>query len=293
MYQRDRNEDIQMLEETLQIMEQGYYSFQGKKVPLKLSKEEREEAMVFLPDEVESFAHRKDFVPSVREGECFHNCENLDSFAMARKRLTLLRSAGEESPKVLVHNLASPVHPGGGVRKGSRAQEEELCRNSSLLLSLESKDAKRYYDYNKSLPTYMGSDAIIISPKVEIIRDEEGNLLPETEVVSVITCAAPNLRYGKEGMSEIAYQAMVAKRLLGMLQCSAYYGYDHLVLGAWGCGAYHNEASDMADLFNRVLKNINYNGGKEKDLFKTIDFAVLDRRPNLYNFRSFAKHFSS
>ena len=186
MYQRDRSEDIQRLEETLQIMEQGYYVLQGKRVDLKLSRKEMEEVQVFLPKEVESYASREDFAPAFLEGECEHRCENMDSFAMARKRLSLLRSAGEECPKVLVHNLASPVHPGGGVRKGSRAQEEELCRNSSLLLSLESREAKRYYEYNKSLPTYMGSDAIIISPKVEVIRDPEGNLLPETEVVSVV-----------------------------------------------------------------------------------------------------------
>lgn len=42
----------------------------------------------------------------------------------------------------------------------------------------------------------MGSDAIIITPYVEIIKDEDGNLLDETTVVSVMTCAAPMLRNG-------------------------------------------------------------------------------------------------
>ena len=49
---------------------------------------------------------------------------------------------------VLVLNLANPVNPGGGVRRGATAQEEDLCRISSLLVSLESMKAKTYYDYN-------------------------------------------------------------------------------------------------------------------------------------------------
>ncbi len=101
-------------------------------------------------------------------------------------------------------NLANPWNPGGGVRHGARVQEEDLCRKSSLLLSLESRAAERYYQYNRSLNTYMGSDALMITPHVEIIKDENGELLDDTVVVSVLTCAAPMVTRGKEGMSEEA-----------------------------------------------------------------------------------------
>ena len=47
----------------------------------------------------------------------------------------------KKSKPILVLNLANPVNPGGGVRRGSKAQEEDLCRKSSLLLSLESSAA--------------------------------------------------------------------------------------------------------------------------------------------------------
>ena len=47
--------------------------------------------------------------------------------------------------EILVLNLANPVNPGGGARRGARAQEEDLCRKSSLLLSLEDVSAKSYY----------------------------------------------------------------------------------------------------------------------------------------------------
>lgn len=44
----------------------------------------------------------------------------------------------------------------------------------------------------------MGSDAIILTPNVEIIRDINGELLDESMIVSVMTCAAPMLAQGME-----------------------------------------------------------------------------------------------
>ena len=130
---------------------------------------------------------------------------------------------------MLVLNLANPVHPGGGVRNGARAQEEDLCRKSTLLISLEDKSAQQYYKYNNSLHTYMGSDAIIITPKVEILRDENGDWLEDSVVVSVMTCAAPMITYGLESMSQKEYEEMVYKRIQGMLKVAAFEGYRNLV----------------------------------------------------------------
>ena len=48
-----RQDNINMLQETLQILEQGYYVANGKKVPLKLSREQMKAAVVYLPDRVE------------------------------------------------------------------------------------------------------------------------------------------------------------------------------------------------------------------------------------------------
>ena len=92
------------------------------------------------------------------------------------------------------------------MRKGAKAQEEDLCRKSSLILSLESDTARKYYNYNSNLHTRMGSDAVMITPKVEIIKDDRGNLLDDSVIVSVMTCAAPDLRFGREGMSQQKYE---------------------------------------------------------------------------------------
>lgn len=280
-----------MLRETLRILEQGYYEKNGKRVPLKLSRREMEEIHVYLPDRVRENCSRGDFDPPFVMGRCGFACENRDSFSLARERAaTHIYDNG--LPNVLVLNLANPVNPGGGVRRGARAQEEDLCRSSSLLLSLESRQARKYYDYNAGLHTYMGSDALMITPQVEIIRDEKGNLLDETVIVSVVTCAAPMVTYGKEGMTEDRYEQMMYDRITGMLKCVSYLGYRKLVLGAWGCGAFGNDAAIIAKLFYRALKDLSYNGHTLKDLFYWIDFAVLDRTQEQYNFRQFHRKFA-
>ena len=289
---RDRSKEIDMLEDTLKILKQGWYEKNGKRIQLKLSEKEMQEIQVYLPDDVKKNCSDPDFSSPFVVGRCGHGCENIDSFALARKRLGDTYLFTRDAQGILILNLANPVHPGGGVRNGARAQEEDLCRKSSLLLSLESKEAREYYDYNKSLNTYMGSDALMIAPYVEIIKDENGDLLDDTVVVSVLTCAAPMISHGKEGMSESEYEDMVYNRIMGMLKCSAYLGYRHLVLGAWGCGAFGNDAHVISDLFYKALKELNYNRLREKDLFRRIDFAVLDRTQDQYNFKEFYRNFA-
>lgn len=247
---------------------------------------------VFLPENVSDLKNHR-FQTHVHESEqCRYGCENTDSFTLARKNAHKhpeWHAAGEK--EILVLNFANPVNPGGGVRRGARAQEEDLCRKSTLLCSLESDEAFRYYDYNRKLRTYMGSDGIIISPKVEILKDSAGNLLEDSVVVAVMTCAAPMITYGKEGMSEEEYRDMFLKRIEGMLRVAAYFGYRHLVLGAFGCGAFRNDARVVSDLFYRALREFEFDGMREKDFFRQIDFAVLSRSTRQYNYKEFYRNF--
>ena len=285
--------DIEMLNDTLDILEQGHYKIGDRIIKLKLSREEMEAAEVFLPEEVEAFSGYIDFEHFQSDERCAYSCVNSDSFTLARKRQEERQYFdGKKEKPVLVLNLANPVNPGGGVRRGAKAQEEDLCRKSSLLVSLESRNARRYYEYNRGLDTYMGSDAVIIHPQVEIIKDESGELLEDTVIVAVMTCAAPMIRYGLEGMTQRQYEEMVYKRITGMLKVAAYMGYRYLVLGAFGCGAFRNDARIVSDLFYRALKEYDYDGMKEKDMFRRIDFAVMDHSYDQYNFREFSRNFT-
>ena len=290
-------DNIQMLQETLEICRRGYYEHNGKRVELKLSPKEMETVRVFLPEQVEDLKNFKDF-PHVHyfgPVRCGYSCQNRDAFSVARESslFGINLSKGKKPDEVLVLNLANPVHPGGGVRRGARAQEEDLCRKSSLLLSLESQEAKKYYNYNSALYTYMGSHGIIITPKVEIIRDEKGQLLDRTTVVAVMTCAAPMITKGLEGMSQEEYRQLVYDRITGMLRCAAALGYERLVLGAFGCGAFGNDAKVVSDLFYKALKEFNFDGMREYEMFRRIDFAVLCKEENLYNFKEFDRNFGS
>ena len=281
-----------MLQDTLQILEKGYYRKGLKKIKLKLSPKEMRESKVYLPDDIAVIAKNTGFQHPIVSGRCGFACENRDAFALARARdeyrdLLFI----DKSKPILVLNLANPVNPGGGVRKGARAQEEDLCRKSSLLLALEDQQAAAYYAYNKSLHSYMGSDGIIITPKVEIIKDEKGELLDESVIVAVMTCAAPMIKRGLEGLSQKEYEELLYHRITSMLTLAAYLGYEGLVLGAFGCGAFGNDAKLVSDIFFKAFKNFCYNDRRERDFFRRVDFAVLSRDERQYNYKEFCRNF--
>lgn len=286
--------NMNIFQDTMEILEKGYYITDGKKIKLKLSRRQMEHASVYLPHDIEKISESKEISHTIVMGRIGVDCVNMDSFSLAVERCRecsyLLKGKGEN--RILVLNLANPVNPGGGVRRGAKAQEEDLCRRSSLLLSLEGREAWAYYSYNRNLHTYMGSDGIIITPDVEILKDENGNLLEDSVIVSVMTCAAPMVRRGLEGMSDEEYREMVYKRITGMLKTAAYLGYKVLVLGAFGCGAFGNDARVVSDLFYKAIKEFDYDGMSAVDFFRCIDFAVLDHSPDQYNFRQFFRNFS-
>ena len=63
-----RVDNINMLNDTMAIMDRGYYEVNGKRVNLKLSKNERKEISVFLPKDVKRIS------------------DNMDSYSLAIKR---------------------------------------------------------------------------------------------------------------------------------------------------------------------------------------------------------------
>ena len=199
--------NIEILQETLQILDTGKYKVNGKEVKLQLSKERMEASHVLLPADVQDICGRK-LNRSPVAGTCRIDCVKQDSYVAAIEMMRERPNAGDLSKPVLVLNCANPVNIGGGVYKGARAQEEDLCRRSSLLRSLETPHSLRYYSYNRKLHTHMGSDAMIFSPEVEIFRDERGELMDDTVIVAVLTCAAPMITYSMEGLSENEYRRM-------------------------------------------------------------------------------------
>lgn len=279
-----RDDNIRILEDTLKTCESGEYIYDGKAVNLKLTYEQMLAASVYLPDQLDEMRNLKPGLDKL-DGECSFSCVNADSYALARQI-----AADYPEDKVLVLNLANPVHIGGGVRRGAKAQEEDLCRQSTLLLSIESGNAAGYYRYNRSLHTRRGSDAIIITPDVEVFKDSDYNYLEHSTVVSVMTCAAPILDPVTK-TDDNRYRKMMYHRIEGMLVCAAYCGYRRLVLGAFGCGAFNNDARIVSDIFYQVISEFRFDNKDTDELFRSIDFAVLSTKGKSYNFDEFFRNF--
>ncbi|MCD8372219.1 MAG: TIGR02452 family protein [Clostridia bacterium] len=266
--QERREKNIHILNSTIDICSDSYNAGLMR------------EARVFLPADI---AELKAGLPSGGTASCKYSCENIDTLALAQRKYNDLKHEGIE-PKILVLNMASATTPGGQTRSGADAQEEELCRRTSLLLSLESKQAKSYYDYNNSLKTRMRSDAVILSPYAEVIKDSCGEILSNPFPVSVISCAAPMIRLGLEGMSQAEYEEILYNRIQSVLTVAASQNYRHLILGAFGCGIYGNDAATVSYLFDKAFKKLPYT-------FESADFAVLCRPDKDYNYKQFCRYF--
>lgn len=161
--------------------------------------------------------------------------------------------------RVLVLNYANPFTPGGGVRKGCRAQEEDLCRRSDLLQALEDESAAEYYSSNIAERAFsVGFENCILTENVSVFVDSFGNLMPEPVVVDVMTAAAPKLNGEMfylpdvDNDEEQVYGSIdhICDMILSIAEKE---GYRILVLGAFGCGAFRNDPRDVAEAFKKSL----------------------------------------
>ena len=180
---------------------------------------------------------------------------------------------------VCVLNFASATHAGGGVRYGARAQEECLCRCSTLYFAIDDPETeKNFHVYHRQLLSSkkmnrLYNDDCIFSPGIIVIKTdtEFPQRLPKADrfTVDVITCAAPDLnsyydriRITKEKLKEIHKNR--ARRILDIAVSE---GEDVMVLGAFGCGAFRNPPEIVAEVYREVVHEYDYD-------FKTIEFAV-------------------
>lgn len=285
--------NIAVLEDTLRIFGNGAYQL-GERFVKCASLKYLSQAKVYLPDEIASLQreNRKQ-LPFIQN--CRIICENIDSFSAAAKLAPL---AGQycrlrkDPVEALVLNFANPFNPGGSVRRGAKAQEEDLCRKSSLLLSLESDPAKTYYDYHRGLHSPYSSDAMILSPKVQIIKDENDALLPAPVTVAVLTCAAPMLQNGSQDLTQEQHRSLLERRVDGILDVAAHLGYRVLILGAFGCGAFGNDPEIVAEVFRSCMERYRQPPlGISRD-FCVVDFAVLDNSEQRRNINAFSAAFS-
>lgn len=182
----------------------------------------------------------------------------------------------------LVMNFANAHKPGGGFELGATAQEEALCRCSTLIASISSEKAKEMYQYNNLHAIPVESDYMLLS-EVCVFRNEKCELVREPFLAGVITVPAPN-RIGLAALTPIKkIDAAMIKRIRIMLAVAKANKYKSLVLGAWGCGAFHNNPESVANCFKIVLEEDGY-----AKYFENICFAIYgsENGKNITTFRS-------
>ena len=211
------------------------------------------------------------------DGElCRVSVTNKDSFQAA---------AAFEKP--LVMNFANAHKAGGGFKLGANAQEEALCRCSTLYASINSSKAGEMYRYNNTHLSSVESDYMLLSPDVCVFRDNGGELLRQPFHAAVITVPAPNKRGAALLASEKKIAETMTRRIRIMLRIAAKHGYKNLVLGAWGCGAFGNSARKVSGYFRDVLISEQY--GR---CFDEVCFAVYGK-PDGENIMAFADTFDN
>lgn len=225
-----------------------------------------------------------------------------DGFRLLVSKEKTVEAAGKyvrNGKKVCILNFASSVSPGGGVLTGEQAQEESICRVSTLYFSLSDADtAGKFYDRHWELirankMNRRNSDDIIYTPGVIVVRNDSADevMLSENEwyMIDVITCAAPDLRavgdkteyYPEE--SELFREFV--KRWRCILSAGAKNHVDVLILGAFGCGVFGNPPELVAKAFCEAAKDF-------QNYFDTVEFAIFSPGEYNANYRAFKNCFN-
>lgn len=203
---------------------------------------------------------------------------------------------------ISVLNFASATNPGGGVTKGASAQEECLCRISTLYKCISASEIteafhkKHRYALKTGKMNSFYNDDCIQTCDVTVFKSDIAKpvLLSEKDWfdVDVISCAAPNLRYmlqydknWKKTVTDKKLFDIYKKRINRVLDIASRAKSDVIILGAFGCGAFANPPELVAYAMNAVINEHKYD-------FETIELAIYCPPRDTSNYEVFAKEFS-
>lgn len=195
--------------------------------------------------------HNLDIINNDNNYDCIVEIENKDTLNMAMEYVN-----GGYNPLVL--NMASSFRPGGGVKNGKTAQEEEIFRRSNCHQVLP----------NEWYP--LDDKDVIYSPSVTVCKDSSDKNYKNIKNVSmsmIAVAAIRNPRLNNDKYVHEDYHLMYDK-IEAIFKVGILNGHDSLVLGALGCGAYNNPPSEVSNIFKILLC-------KYKKYFKRIGFAIL------------------
>jgi uncharacterized protein (TIGR02452 family) len=175
-----------------------------------------------------------------------------------------------QNKNVCILNFASAKNPGGGFLRGSMAQEESIAYVSTLYHSLIQSDM---YEINKKNPQNgLYNDIGIYTNEIcvfKLHRDDTEYIEPIYP--SVISCPAINKNHALDkGISEDKIYDKMCDRIKLVFEIAKSHNVDILILGAYGCGVFGNNPTDIKKIFFGLLEN-DYN-----NVFEKVIFAIPD-----------------
>lgn len=179
-----------------------------------------------------------------------YTCEGQITLEALDSVSAILKAAESCQNRMAVLNFSSYKNPGGGFIGGSKAQEECLC-HESFLYNVLSRMTERFYDWNnqnKNRALYRNRG--MYTPGVIFLREGK------RASCDVITCAAPNFsaahRYQNVSHEENA--RVLRDRIRFVLDIAKENRVDTLILGAYGCGVFGQNAKEVARIFKEYLE---------------------------------------
>ena len=219
------------------------------------------------------------------------------SIVVSSRRTFEAAAAYASTMRTCVLNFASATNPGGGVVNGSSAQEEALCRTSTLYFCLNVREMwDGFYSPHRVARDPLHNDDIIYTPGVVVFKSDTDHpaLLAERDwhEVDVISCAAPNLRErpsNRMNSGDGDHRADIApdelrrlheRRFGRILDVASANGAEAIILGAFGCGAFRNDPRVVAAAAAAVVPQYRF-------CFKVMEFAIYCRPGDTRNFDVF------
>jgi uncharacterized protein (TIGR02452 family) len=276
----DKTRATQAAQETMAILQNGFYiNSKGTRMELQeLMTKSIQGAVLYSPEQGDSLL--LDYSSPAQPA--------YQTVIEVTGETTLAAADRAASPghSVCCLNFASAKNPGGGFLTGARAQEESLARSSGLYPTIV--QMKEMYDYNSRSRTAFYSDYMIFSPDVPVLRKDDGSLLHEPQLFSIITAPAVNAGVVREREPGQAHRIpeVMRRRMEKILAVALHHKQEVLILGAFGCGVFRNDPEEVAQLFQEVLKLPQY-----RHAFRKVIFAVYDTSPQKRSFYAFKKRF--
>lgn len=214
--------------------------------------------------------------------QCIKNVEDKDMKVVVEELDTVSAASKyyiDDGSTMALLNFSSYKNPGGMFINGSKAQEECLC-HESFLYNVLKEFQELFYDWNnqhKNKALYLNrglySENIIFEHKAKAFCSD------------VITCACPNKSAAQkyQNISDEENAEVLKSRIQFVLDIAKENNVDTLILGAYGCGVFGQDAREVASIFKEYLTTTH-------KCFERVIFAIPKGRDG--NLEAFKKVFS-